>query len=275
VITEKEKARCQAGLFEFGLGRTQIFAWSVPECKDHTQLNEPTYGKRLHAAARKDFKAYWSAHRWWASGVTLIVASLAIVIQIVYQGAGSMANLEQTAVTGIIGLAVSLVGNYLISMRRGAEALDIDRISEIEKRDTGNREILEASAAQSSELRRKIEQLTPPKRTPAEQHAYDAATAALKEFGESRRDIEKALRHLRMRETWTYSSAPVNTSAPEGMTIQDFRVYLNLCAGKSLVTVNQGEKHQAGSYWVYDEVFSIAPGMKAALDELLYTPVQS
>jgi len=47
-----------------------------------------------------------------------------------------MAALEQTAMTGLGLLAVSLIGNYLISMRRGAEVIDAEqrgRIAESER----------------------------------------------------------------------------------------------------------------------------------------------
>jgi hypothetical protein len=227
------------------------------EESDNRQWQIPTYGKRLHAAARKDFKTYWSVHRWWATGVTLVIACVAIVIQILFQGTGSVANLEQTVVTGIVGLAVSLVGNYLISMRRGAEALDT------------------AGGMESSNLRKQIEQLTPPKRTPLEEHHYFKAKAALDQFGELRPEIETALCHLRTHEMLKFSgfTAP---AAPQGMNARDLRAYLNLCVAQSLVTVNQGGLREDGPFPTYDEIFTIAPGMKLALDELLYPqPVPS
>jgi hypothetical protein len=236
-------------------------------------LSEPTYGKRLHAAARKDFKAYWSAHRWWATSVTLTVSCLAIVIQILYQGAGSMANIEQTAVTGIVGLAVSLIGNYLISMRRGAEALDGGRISEIEKRDAENRAIREVSAAQSSELRRQIEQLAPPKRTQSEEYHYTKARDGLKNVGKRG---EMMLQYLEIHGKLMLNSTgypPV--ILPGGMTPQQARECLDECLSASLVTRESIHKQGFGISPVQEDSYQIAPGMKAALDELLYPPKSS
>jgi hypothetical protein len=214
----------------------------------------------LHVAARKDFKAFWSAHRWWATGINLMAAlCVATVFQIMTQGSVNAANLGQAAVAGLVGLAVSLGGNYLISMRRGAEALDAAR------------------GVESSGLKEQINRLTPPKRTPSEEHHYREAKTALEDLGP---DAIALLRHLKKHGTITFTAPPMGSSGhpitqtplPKAMGQNDVYNGLQRCVSKSLVSPT----HQAGSidpgqpYPPTYICFRIAEGMKEVLDELLY-----
>ena len=97
---------------------------------------ESNYGKRLHKAARQDFRKFWSTHRLWATLSTLAVTVSVIGIQVAYRGVGSMANVEQTIVNGVVGLGIALIGNYLIAMRRGAESLDSGLRNEIHEKNS-------------------------------------------------------------------------------------------------------------------------------------------
>jgi hypothetical protein len=54
------------------------------------------------------------------------------------------------------------------------------------------------------------------------------------------------------------------------MSTRDLKAYLNLCHGKHLVTLNHGPNISGGPMPAYDEIYSIAPGMKVALNEILY-----
>ena len=113
-----------------------------------------------------------------------------------------------------------------------------------------------------------------PTRTPLEQQHFADAKAAIEQFGEFRQDIETALRHLRKYEILTFSgyhSPPL----PKGMSAKNLRENLNLCVAESLVTQMLGELRSDGPYPVHDEIYTIAPGMKTALDELLYPATYS
>jgi hypothetical protein len=75
-----------------------------------------------------------------------------------------------------------------------------------------------------------------------------------------------------MHDTLTFGG-PMSPPLPAGMSVYDLKGCLTLCVEKSLVTRKQGENRSGGAYPVYDEIYTIAPGLKAALDELLYAPM--
>jgi len=91
-----------------------------------------SYGKRLHRAARKDFKTFWSAHRRWSTFIALLATVAGVLLQMVFLGVGSVARVELTVTTAVASLIVSLIGHYLIAMRRGAEMLDTELRNETE-----------------------------------------------------------------------------------------------------------------------------------------------
>jgi len=216
-----------------------------------------TYGKRLRKAAREDFVKFWSAHRSWVTLVTLLVASSAVAIQVLYRGVGSMANVEQTLVTGLVGLVVSMAGNCIISTWRGAKNLDANLHDEIKHRDG----TISERENDIQEKERSIQAiLQKPKRTAAEEHHYALAIVALRELGPNG---EAILRHLAIHGTLIFGN--YNPQLPQGFNGGQTREILEMCVAKQLVTV-RSERHPAG----YDYIYEISAGMKTALDELLY-----
>jgi hypothetical protein len=160
--------------------------------------------------------------------------------------------------SGVSGLSISLVGTYLHSRRKGAEAIDAIFRQELATRSaelTRQKEIIEGQA-------RTIEALQKPVRSPAEAHRYAAARSSLDEIGP---DSVTVLRHLRTHCTLKFSN--VDPPAPQGMNSRDARAILNLCVAKGLATVSASQ-HPGGYYYTY----SIPEAMHAVLDELLYPP---
>jgi hypothetical protein len=110
-----------------------------------------------------------------------------------------------------------------------------------------------------------------PKRTPAEQHHYEAAKKALEEFGEHRSSVEAILRVVIAHGTLPISANPsVVTPMPLGMNLHDLKSYLNGCVERHLVIHTLGQNRSGGVMPVYDQFYSISPAMKPALDELLF-----
>jgi hypothetical protein len=208
-------------------------------------LKELSYGKRLHAAARKDFISTWSAHRWWMTLMSIVAACSGVAIQIIYLGSSSVANLEMTLMVGITSLILSMIGSYLISMRRGAAALDVSREEE------------------SLKLRQTIELLTPPKRTAAEEYKYAEAERSLVKLGDSAKTV---LRFV-MKHGVLKFVPNMDPPAPEGMTPREMRAIMDACEKESLISINKTPTPAGADY-----SYIIAPGMKSVLDDLLYPP---
>ncbi len=102
--------------------------------------------------------------------------------------------------------------------------------------------------------------LQPPKRTPAEQHAYDTLKSAL---DTTKRDGLTALRHLKNHGTLTFGT--YDPQLPVGMTRdQIFWVY-NHCLSLGIVTRTANLGHSEFTYSI-----SPNPAMVKALDEALY-----
>lgn len=100
----------------------------------------------------------------------------------------------------------------------------------------------------------------PKKRTAKEEQHFREAKAALEKVGP---DAETLLRHLEKHGSLTFGQA--NPPLPTGMNYRDTRAFLHLCVDEGLATVVQ--TMQPGGL---EPTYSIAPGMKSALDELLY-----
>ncbi len=256
-----KNARLPPGVFRILIwADTQILARSAPGCKDdNTQFIEPSYGERLHTTARKELRKFWSDYRWWVTIASAVIAP--ILAQILRHGIHSVYGIRETIENGLIGLVISLVGTYLIAMRKGAEVLDLARDTE------------------SLTLRREVDRLTPPKRTPQQQHYYDQAKTALEELGENERIV---LKHLKNHGKITLMAPPpgvggppsVQSPLPHGMSPKDAYESLESCVAKSLVsreyrdvTISPNHPHP-NRYMDYH----IAEGMKAGLEELLYSP---
>jgi hypothetical protein len=213
---------------------------------------EPSYGKRLHKAARKDFKNFWSVHRWWTVLVSIMSAGVGVLIQVAILGTSSVLNLELTVTTAAGALVVSLIGNYIIAMRRGAEALDAERVGEIRSKDT---KILDRE--------KEIRALAKPPRTGAEQHYYEIAKLALAKHGP---EAMKILYHMRTHDGIEFTDW-VLPHLPSGLDRKAAERVLELLRQENIVNVNHSpDRGGTKSIW------KIAGGsaMLAALDDLLY-----
>lgn len=100
----------------------------------------------------------------------------------------------------------------------------------------------------------------PKKRTAKEEQHFREAKASLEKVGH---DAETLLRHLEKHGSLTFGQA--NPPLPTGMSDRDTRAFLHLCVNEGLVTVVQIMRTTG-----LEQTYSIAPGMKSALDELLY-----
>jgi hypothetical protein len=145
--------------------------------------------------------------------------------------------------------AASLLIYVFVHLWRTAAKLDADR-SATERR-------LLAELAYRDVTIVKLQ--TKPSRTPAEQHDYDVAVRALKEFGEP---AIIALRHLRTHGTLTFGTfAP---TLPLGLSLDRTLWAYNACRGDGLVTCQDNYPRQG------DRTYHIAPTMGPILAELLY-----
>jgi hypothetical protein len=122
-------------------------------------------------------------------------------------------------------------------------------------------------ATKEAELCSAIEQrdqtilgLQPPKRTPAEQHAYDTLRSAL---DTTKNDGLTALRHLKNHGTLTFGT--YDPQLPIGMTRDRALWVYNHCLSLGIVTRQANLGHS-------EFVYSISPNltMAKALDEMLY-----
>ena len=94
-------------------------------------MESPSYGKRLHKAARQEFRRFWSLYRYWATVTSAVIIPMGF--QILRRGIHSV-NVADTVETGIASLVISMFGSYVIAMRRGAENLDTSLRSDIDDR---------------------------------------------------------------------------------------------------------------------------------------------
>jgi hypothetical protein len=212
--------------------------------------NKLSYATRLRRTTSEDLKNYWSAHRIWATFVSLAATSLPLVVQIARHGASSISNFVETVTSTVAGLLVSVGGNYLISTWRAAKALDSEAHNEI------------------GELRKRIELLKPPQRSPSEQHHYEQAKVALDELGPTAAVV---LRHLEKHGRLIYRQRGQNPPTPGNIVAQKMRAALDRCVSKDLATRSHEWVATGGvTHKIEETTYQIAPGMKVALDELLY-----
>jgi hypothetical protein len=145
---------------------------------------EPTYGKRLHRAAREDFKGFWSLYRYWVTVATGLFSP--ILIQLYRHGWRSVVNLDETVTSVVVGLLVSMGGTYLIAMRRGAETLDAGLRNEV----TGHNS---AASRLSEEVQKLQEQLTNPPISRIEQSRRDSVGQKLQLFPSAYAETAKSI----------------------------------------------------------------------------------
>lgn len=198
----------------------------------------------------REFEGFWSVYRNWVTFATVFLVPVGI--QIFRHGWRSVVNFDETLANGFIGLVASLAGTYTFAIWKGAESLDAGLRSELSERD-------QKIISQEQTIQKFSEK---PKRSPVEEHHYATAKIALNRLGANGSAL---LRHLNLHGTLTFNQfAP---PLPVGLSPEAAREILNRCVGEQLVTIRQNPNRVS-----WDYVYEIAPGMKAALDELLYYP---
>jgi hypothetical protein len=212
--------------------------------------------KAAPCGGRKEFKTFWSPHRWL---VTIVMLLAPVGFQIASHGVRSVLNMAETIESGLIGLAVSLIGNYFIAMWKAAETLDAESRSEL----ATTRARLEAESQRVVVLTSEIAALRAPKRTSKQEHDYNHAKQALEPIGEKGRI---ALQFLMTHEKLSFGFYDPPVTFP--MPTQELRDILRTASDNGLVTIRHERLHPMEPQMVYE----IAPGMKAALEELLHPP---
>lgn len=194
------------------------------------------------------------------------------------RGFHSVLSLAEAIESGAIGLALSLSGTYLFSRRKGAEALDLDwqcrtdraqadcnqAMADLTKKLGEHSTTIENQGKHIASLATALEQERKPKRTAAEEHRRAAAKTALERVGEHG---ESVLRHLMTHGVLSFGFYGPNP--PSGITGEQFRSILNFCSEENLVT----REYAAGAEGKIS--YTIAPAMRAVLEELLYPPAES
>jgi len=194
-------------------------------------------------------KAYWTAHKL----VTTIPGPLlALLAWTVFRGVPKRGDVMQVAIVSIIGFLAALGLTFLVSFVRAPKLLDDTRQSKISELNEHNRQLLSR-----------------PKRSPSEQHHYEQAKAALDELGLPAAIV---LRHLEKHGQLIYRQRGPSPPAPANMTAQEMQSWLDRCVARDLVTPSHEWKATGGvTHKIEEKTYQIAPGMKAALDELLYS----
>ena len=189
-----------------------------------------------------------------------------IALQAARHGVRSVLNVGETLENGLLGAVFSLVGTYLIAMRKGAETLDAEQRSKVTIAESKTDKL-------AAECQRLASMLEKPKRTPAEEYHHGMVAAAIKERGEP---AKIALRHLRHQGTVTVTANRDSgnldcSSVPPGIAAKAF------CAMLGQLVVDQIVKGMTEypSFNQTRSTFKLAPEFIGALDELLYTESKS
>jgi hypothetical protein len=221
----------------------QTVALECAQCKKN--VTDTPYEKRLQAAARADFRKFWSDYRWWATIVGIF--NLPIIVQLIH-GENTMINWGLASIYALISLVISLLGSYAIAMRRGAEVLDSDLQSKLAKSD-----------ASIQELTTKLKEV---ERDPAEEYHYVKTQAILGKAS----DTQKAtLMHI-----WTHQKLFAGEGiARLGKELNlDTRLIINAIAELSVTQLIEQHWSMIGNqkeiWW------EITPGYRTAIGKLLY-----
>ena len=231
------------------------------------------YYRKVWKTAVADAVAFWTTHKIATTlpGPIIGFAATWVVLGGIRSWMDFWRAVEIAALSGLSGFMITL----LVSLARAPKLLNDERLSDIRDRDEANQQIRQAFSAESSDLKKQIdslmamtadrdaelEELKKPKRTVAEEHHYAEAQLALTKLGE---DGAVALRHLATHEALTFA-ALVDPPIPKGMSARALHEILALCVAENLATC-QTVKNPGG----IDYIYKIAPGMKSALDDLLY-----
>jgi hypothetical protein len=95
----------------------------LADTAQNTEALQEPYGKRLHRAARVEFRRFWSAYRWWITAVGLVFAVISGEFRLLHK-AGTVYDFLAALGWSLLTLLASAAGCYVIAIRKGAEALD-------------------------------------------------------------------------------------------------------------------------------------------------------
>jgi hypothetical protein len=202
------------------------------------------YRKRLSDGASERFKAYWSGLRNWATFATVCLAP--ILLQILRHGFRSMVDLQETLVSGLVGLVLSLVGTCAITVWSTAKSMDQELSLKILDGETKIRELEQI--------------LAKPKRTASQEYYLQLAETVVKKHGSQGK---KVLRHLHIHGSILVGFQP--PPLPESMTLNETVSMLHALLEDDVVT-----KHMVPSLGGNGTKWEISPGMLEALDEILF-----
>lgn len=165
-----------------------------------------------------------------------------------------MLDFSVASAYGLVSLTLSLIGSYVISIRRGAERLDTELHDEISKKQASIRE----AQTRNEELK---SLLAKPKRTAIEEREYQGVKTILEKYGEPEKDLLRYIRmHGKIKETYImgFSSLPPNLKPEEAKSL----------LGK-LVIHNLVSMEQTQALRGFENTWQLAPGAVPALTELL------
>jgi cell division protein FtsB len=213
------------------------------------------YGKRLHAAARTDFKRFWSDYRWWITIVGFF--NLPLVIQVVL-GKHTMVDFGVACIYAVISLIFSLLGSYVIAMRRGAESLDThwqQRIGQRNEQLDTERERVKNLNAEIEDLKKK------PGRSIPDERDFNAVKSLLEKHQEDDKTVLGFLLKVgKMKQSHGWNLAPL----PKGFTHDRTQIALNKLAQDDLV-IRENTNIPGG----WELVWQVAPWAIQHLRELL------
>lgn len=175
-----------------------------------------------------------------------------------------MLSLAEAVESGALGLFLSLTGTYLYSRRKGAEALDAERRSQVGEAIDQVRQHADTIESQNQRIAVLSSDLTEakrPKRTAAEEHHFAIAKDAITRIGPAGVEV---LRHLYRVGQMRFGI--MDPGLPMGISRDATLNVLISCQHLGLVTREESRQGLNTSY-----IYKIAPGMEKALDELLFS----
>lgn len=182
-----------------------------------------------------------------------------------------MLSIGEALESGAIGLVLSVVGTYLHSRRKGAEAIDAERRTQTEKaiteRDAAIEQVkrhadtITGYKGQIVSLTNQLNEAKKPKRTHAEEHHHAEAKATLQKIGPAGAEI---LRHLFRVGSLAFGNIP--PPLPTGMRPDSAQQMLARLSNEHHL-VRYDMKHSGATI---SYVYEIAPGMRNALEALLF-----
>lgn len=164
----------------------------------------------------------------------------------------------QAALISVLCFLAVIGLTFIVSLIRAPNLLDEQRQAEIHSANT-------RIAEQTHTIEILDKTVAKPERTPVEQHYYEMAKTALEKHGEveERAILRLVHSHGEMRTADWHVPQP----NPEGVDRIKVRMILDALAADHLVVM---QLLHTNTELVFEEVWTIPPAMKSALEELLY-----